>query len=122
MEESAGLGLNFAVRILTEGLLGLSGRKEGEFLSWNFVIIMRVVFCTSVLSTEGKRFSLILPERRGSVGGWKILASKLRNIGVVPAHSPLKLPQGDVYHRRERAAHFPRKGASFANAIFRGKG
>ncbi|RVX17754.1 putative PKHD-type hydroxylase [Vitis vinifera] len=68
----------------------------------------------------GRVFKLEL--RNNNAGGWKILASKLRNIGVVPAHSPLKLPQGDVYHRRECAAHFPRKGASFANAIFRGKG
>ena len=33
---------------------------------------------------ENKRFSLAFLEGRGLVGGWKILASKLRSLGVSP--------------------------------------
>ncbi|RVW39535.1 Retrovirus-related Pol polyprotein from transposon TNT 1-94 [Vitis vinifera] len=33
---------------------------------------------------ENKRFSLAFPKGRGLVGGWKILASKLRSLGVSP--------------------------------------
>ena len=31
---------------------------------------------------EGKKFSLVFPEERAFVGGWKILSSKLRSLGV----------------------------------------
>ena len=43
----------------------------------------RFLFCV-VRDAEKKRFSLAFPEGRGLVGGWKILASKLRSLGVSP--------------------------------------
>ena len=43
----------------------------------------RFLFCV-VRVAENKRFSLAFPEGRGLVGGWKILASKLRSLGVSP--------------------------------------
>ena len=41
------------------------------------------MFCI-VRDAGNKRFSLAFPEGRGFVGGWKILASKLRSLGVSP--------------------------------------
>ena len=41
------------------------------------------MFCV-VRDAENKRFSLAFPKGRGLVGGWKILASKLRSLGVSP--------------------------------------
>ena len=70
----------------------------------------------SVVSAQGKRFSLIFPKGRGGAWGWKILTSRLRSIGVVPVRSPSKLHQGDVGQRRECAAVLPHEGASFADA------
>lgn len=46
----------------------------------------------SVLSSEGKRFSLIFLEGRGVGVGWKTLVRKLRSIGVVLAKFSLQLP------------------------------
>ena len=43
----------------------------------------RFLFCV-VRDAENKRFSLAFLEGRGLVGGWKILARKLRNLGVSP--------------------------------------
>ncbi|RVW67637.1 hypothetical protein CK203_063065 [Vitis vinifera] len=43
----------------------------------------RFLFCV-VRDAENKRFSLTFPEGRGLVGGWKMLASKLRSMGVAP--------------------------------------
>ena len=44
----------------------------------------RFLLC-SVRDLEAKRFSLIFPEGKGLIGGWNILAEKLREIGVVPS-------------------------------------
>ena len=49
--------------------LELHSNKAGCFL-----------FCTA-WDVEGKRFSLVFPEGRGVVGGWKLLAGKLRSLG-----------------------------------------
>ena len=49
--------------------LELHSNKAGHFL-----------FCTT-WDVKGKRFSLVFPEGRGVVGGWKLLARKLRNLG-----------------------------------------
>lgn len=43
--------------------------------------VKQYLFCT-VWDVEGKRFSLVFPEERGFVAGWKILSSKLRSLGV----------------------------------------
>ena len=43
----------------------------------------RFLLC-SVRSTEGRRFSLVFPEGREMVGGWVLLANKLRSLGIVP--------------------------------------
>ena len=43
----------------------------------------RFLFCV-VRDVENKRFTLAFPEGRGLVGGWKLLASKLRSLGVSP--------------------------------------
>lgn len=50
--------------------LELCSNQEGRFL-----------LC-SVLSAEEKRFLLVFPEGRGFLGGWKIIANKLRIAGV----------------------------------------
>ena len=43
----------------------------------------RFLFC-SIRDLEAKRFCLIFPEENGLIGGWNILAEKLREIRVVP--------------------------------------
>ena len=43
----------------------------------------RFLFCV-VRDVKNKRFTLAFPEGRGLVGGWKLLASKLRSLGVSP--------------------------------------
>ena len=43
----------------------------------------RFLFCV-VRDAENKRFFLAFPEGRGLFGGWKILVSKLRSLGVSP--------------------------------------
>ena len=40
------------------------------------------VLC-SVVDVESKRFCLVFPEGKGLIGGWAILAKKLRAFGVV---------------------------------------
>ena len=40
--------------------------------------------CCVLRDAENKRFSLASPKGRGLVGGWKVLASKLRSLGVSP--------------------------------------
>ena len=40
----------------------------------------RFLFCTA-WDVEGKKFSLAFPEGKGVVGGWKLLAGKLRSLG-----------------------------------------
>ena len=42
-------------------------------------------FLCSVHDLETKRFCLIFPKGKGLIGGWNILAKKLREIGVVPS-------------------------------------
>lgn len=41
----------------------------------------RFLFC-SMWYVEEKRFSLVFPEGRGFLRGWKILSNKLRSLGV----------------------------------------
>ncbi|RVW99443.1 hypothetical protein CK203_038471 [Vitis vinifera] len=55
--------------------LELRSNNAGRFLQY------------SILSSKGKRFSLIFPEGRGVEWVWKTLASKWRTIGVVPANN-----------------------------------
>ncbi|KAL6321785.1 hypothetical protein AAG906_035475 [Vitis piasezkii] len=55
--------------------LELRSNNAGRFLQY------------SILSSKGKRFSLIFPEGRGVEWVWKTLASKWRIIGVVPANN-----------------------------------
>ncbi|RVW99876.1 LINE-1 reverse transcriptase-like [Vitis vinifera] len=42
----------------------------------------RYVLC-SVVDVEAKRFCLVFPEGKGLIGGWAILAEKLRALGIV---------------------------------------
>ncbi|RVW40373.1 hypothetical protein CK203_092438 [Vitis vinifera] len=42
----------------------------------------RYVLC-SVVDVEAKRFCLVFPEGKGLIGGWAILAEKLRVLGIV---------------------------------------
>ncbi|RVW42422.1 hypothetical protein CK203_070908 [Vitis vinifera] len=42
----------------------------------------RYVLC-SVVDVEAKRFCLVFPEGKGVIGGWAILAEKLRALGIV---------------------------------------
>ena len=44
----------------------------------------RFLFCTA-WDVEGKKFSLAFPKSRGVVGGWKLLAGKLRSLGFSSA-------------------------------------
>lgn len=41
----------------------------------------RYILC-SVRDLEAKRFSLVFPEGRGLIGGWVLLAEKLRSLGI----------------------------------------
>ena len=52
--------------------LELRSNKAGRFL-----------FCV-VRDVENKRFSLAFPEGGGLVGGWNLLVSKLKSLGVSP--------------------------------------
>ena len=52
--------------------LELRKNKDGRF------------FLCLALFAEEKKFSLVFLEGRELLGGWKILATKLRSIGVVP--------------------------------------
>ena len=40
----------------------------------------------SVFTAEERRFVLIFPEDRGLLGGWLVLAQKLRSYGVMSPH------------------------------------
>lgn len=42
------------------------------------------------MCVEEKRFSLVLPKGKAPQGGWKILATSLRSIRVVPVSRPLE--------------------------------
>ena len=64
----------------------------------------RFLFCV-VRNAENKRFSLAFPEGRGLVEGWKVLASKLRSLGVSPLqwngalmenHIPAQAPSSSI--------------------------
>ena len=64
----------------------------------------RFLFCV-VRDAKNKRFSLAFPEGRGLVGGWKVLASKLRSLGVSPLqwngalmenHTPAQAPSSSI--------------------------
>lgn len=79
-----------------EGVLqGLGERREffqDEFLfkqSWEFYSI-------SVKSVGAKRFTLVFLEDRGAVGGWSIMAKKLRDLGVV---SFPQIQSGEMLHQ-----------------------
>lgn len=41
------------------------------------------LFCF-IRPMEGRLFSLVFPEGRGLIGGWALLANKLRSLGVRP--------------------------------------
>ena len=52
----------------------------------------RFLLC-SVCSTEGRRFSLVFPEGSGMMGGWVLLANKLRSLGIVPPTVSPEVPE-----------------------------
>ena len=60
------------------------------------------MFCV-VRDAEDKRFSLAFLEGRGLVGGWTILASKLRSLGVFPllleSHTPAQASPSSSVNR-----------------------
>ena len=58
--------------------LELHSNKPGRFL-----------LCTT-LCVEEKMFSLVFPEEKDFLWGWKILATKPRSTGVVPEPRPLE--------------------------------
>lgn len=58
--------------------------KRGYKLELHNNNVGRFLLC-SVSLIEDKRFSLVLPEGRDFLGGWKALTTKLRSIGVAQA-------------------------------------
>ncbi|RVW49041.1 hypothetical protein CK203_080978 [Vitis vinifera] len=91
--------IRFGERGLAQLLEGVEFCCEGQsgnslFMGWNeggrgYKLVLcsnkagRFLLC-SVLSLKDKSFSLVFLEGRDSLRGWKTLASKLREIGVVP--------------------------------------
>ncbi|RVW55537.1 hypothetical protein CK203_075216 [Vitis vinifera] len=55
----------------------------------------RFLFCTA-WDVEGKKFSLAFPEGKGVVGGWKLLAGKLRSLGFSLAQRVTSTQEGGV--------------------------
>ena len=90
--------------------LVLCSNKAGRFL-----------LC-SVLSLKEKSFSLVFLEGRDSLGGWKTLASKLREIGVVPKFRKVESSKKVVHLLVDSGGgEAPPKGKSFAEVLSRGK-
>ena len=56
----------------------------------------------SVVSTEEKRFSLVFPEGRDNLGGWKALAFNLRSIGVSPVSRPSEVSEAAASQLEDR--------------------
>ena len=54
------------------------------------------------LCIEEKRFSLVFPEGNVFQGGWKILASNLRSIGVIPESRPVEEFKEQIKLREEK--------------------
>ncbi|KAL6313953.1 hypothetical protein AAG906_011683 [Vitis piasezkii] len=69
--------------------LGLGLVRGGLLDCWKSYKAGRFLLC-SVLSIKERRFSLVLPEERDGLRGWKTLASKLRGIGFVLEHRHLE--------------------------------
>ena len=85
--------------------LELCSNKAGRFL-----------FCTA-WDVEGKRFSLAFPKGRGVVGGWKLLAGKLRSLGFSLAQrgEEPKAPGGKEYSMAEAKTS---SSAELRNAVW----
>ena len=76
----------------------------------------------SVLSLKDKSFSLVFLEGRDSLRGWKTLASKLREIGVVPKFRKVESSKKVVHLLVDSGGgEAPPKGKSFAEVLSRGK-
>nr|CAN68238.1 hypothetical protein VITISV_014961 [Vitis vinifera] len=81
----------------------------------------RFLLC-SVLSLKDKSFSLVFLEGRDSLRGWKTLASKLREIGVVPKFRKVESSKKVVHLLVDSGGgEAPPKGKSFAEVLSRGK-
>ena len=68
----------------------------------------------SVRSTEGRRFSLVFPEGSGMVGGWVLLANKLRSLGIVPPTVSPEVPKMVVFS--QGLTNSTVRGLSYAEA------
>ena len=84
----------FFRRVWNEGGRGykleLHSTKAGRFL-----------LC-SALSIEEKSFSLVFPEGKEFLRGWKILATKLRSIGAVPEPRLLEASKEFIWELEEK--------------------
>ena len=56
----------------------------------------------SVRDLEGKSYNLMFPERKGVVGGWRILAEKLRQLGVRSSEEAQREEKSEKMQREEK--------------------
>ena len=73
------------------------------------------------MCVEEKRFSLVLPKGKAPQGGWKILATSLRSIRVVPVSRPLEESKEPIRCWEEKRDDNLSKFASFAEVLNRDK-
>ena len=129
--------IRFGERGLAQLLEGVEFCCEGQsgnslFMGWNeggrgYKLVLcsnkagRFLLC-SVLSLKEKSFSLVFLEGRDSLRGWKTLASKLREIGVVPKFRKVESSKKVVHLLVDSGGgEAPPKGKSFAEVLSRGK-
>ena len=72
-----------------------------------------------VRSTKGRRFSIVFPEGSGMVGGWVLLANKLKSLGIVPPTISLEVPKMVV--SSQGLTNSPVRGLSYAEAAKLGR-
>lgn len=102
-------GIEECCREEKEGRFVTSWENEGRKFRLERKInrVGRFVLC-SVLDLESKRFCLVFPKGKGLLGGWPILAEKLRFLGVVTRDEAMSL-QGQAVGRVEKSLDRPRE-------------
>lgn len=102
-------GIKECCREEKEGRFVTSWENEGRKFRLERRInrVGRFVLC-SVLDLESKRFCLVFPKGKGLLGGWAILAEKLRSLGVVTRDEAKSL-QGQAVGRVEKSLDRPRE-------------
>lgn len=96
--------------------------KEEGTTSWSYTTtkLGDSPFC-SIMCIEDKRFSLVFPEGNVFQGDWKTLASKLRNINVVPEARPMEEFKDSVRLWEDKGGGILPKLVSYAKVLDKDK-